>query len=259
MPGGSFEGRTAIVTGCGQGIGRAISLELAQNGCKVAAADIMEDNAQKVAEEILAGGGEAVAIGVDVSLRDQVQKMALQVATQFGRIDILVNAAGVTRDALLEKMTEEEWDTVINVNLKGTFLCTQAVTAAMRRNKYGRVINFSSKGGAAGNIGQINYCASKAGIIGLTRAVAKEFARYAAKEGADLTCNALLPGFIDTPMSEQIPSGIRKAFIDEIPLQRSGKPQEIAKIVLFLAAPDAGYLTGTAIGVDGGFFMGVTC
>ena len=254
-----FQDQVAIVTGCGQGIGKAICLELAQNGCKIIAADIIEENAQKVAEEILANGGKAIAVGVNVTIKDQVQNMVEKTVAHFGKVDILVNNAGITRDSLLEKMTEDEWDAVINVNLKGTFLCIQAVASEMRRNKYGRVINFSSKGGAAGNIGQINYCASKMGIIGLTRSVAKEFGRYTVKDGADMTCNAILPGFIDTPMSDKIPEEIKKAYINEIPLKRSGKPEEIAKVVLFLVSPHAKYLTGTTIGIDGGFFMGVTC
>ncbi|HHU77070.1 MAG TPA: beta-ketoacyl-ACP reductase [Firmicutes bacterium] len=259
MPENNLKDRVAIVTGSGRGIGRAICLELAQKGCRVVAADILEKNALRVAEEIIAGGGEAMATGTNVSLNEQVQKMVNKAVARFGKLDILVNNAGITRDALLEKMTEEEWDTVINVNLKGAFLCIQAAATEMRRNRYGRIINFSSKGGAAGNVGQINYCASKTGIIGLTRAVAKEFGRYAAKEGADMTCNAILPGFIDTPMSEKIPEEIKKAFLNEIPLKRSGAPREIAKVVSFLASPGAGYLTGTTIGVDGGFFMGVGC
>ena len=254
-----LKGKVAIVTGCGQGIGEAVCLELAQAGCSIVAADIIEENAQKVVQEILKKGGDAIEVSVNVTLRDQVHKMVEKTITAFGRLDILVNNAGVTRDSLLEKMTEDEWDTVIDVNLKGTFLCIQAVALEMRRNRYGRVINISSKGGAAGNIGQVNYCASKMGVIGLTRSVAKEFGRYAGKDGADMTCNAILPGFINTPMTETIPEEIKNSFVKDIPLGRIGRPEEVAKMVSFLAGPDAKYITGVTIGVDGGFFMGVSC
>ncbi len=255
----NFADRVAIVTGCGQGIGKAVCLELAESGCKVAAADINEKSAKKIAKTISDSGGEAIATKVNVAAKDQVQNMVAVTLKKFGKVDILINNAGIARDSLLENMTEDDWDEVMNVNLKGVFLCIQAVAPEMRRNKYGRVINISSKGGVAGGIGQTNYSAAKTGIIGLTRSVAKEFGRYANKEGADMTCNAILPGFIDTPLSKKIPQEIKEKYLQDIPLNRLGKPQDIAKAVRFLASSSAGYITGTTIGADGGFFMGVGC
>ena len=255
----NFADRVAIVTGCGQGIGKAVCLELAESGCKVAAADINEKSAKKIAKTISDSGGEAIATKVNVAAKDQVQNMVAVTLKKFGKVDILINNAGIARDSLLENMTEDDWDEVMNVNLKGVFLCIQAVAPEMRRNKYGRVINISSKGGVAGGIGQTNYSAAKTGIIGLTRSVAKEFGRYANKEGADMTCNAILPGFIDTPLSKKIPQKIKEKYLQDIPLNRLGKPQDIAKAVRFLASSSAGYITGTTIGADGGFFMGVGC
>ncbi|TDA69969.1 MAG: glucose 1-dehydrogenase [Clostridia bacterium] len=252
-----LEDRVAIITGGGQGIGEAICLELGRRGAKVAVVDINLENASKVAQTIKDAGSEAMAIKADVSRRADAERLVRETVEKFGKLDILVNNAGINRDALLEKMTEEDWDAVIAVNLKGTFLCIQAAAPEMRKNKYGRVINFSSKGGAAGNIGQVNYSASKMGIIGLTRSVAKEFGRYVQREGADMTCNAVMPGYFETPMTEKIPEKMREAFLTQVPLGRTAKPPEIAKVIAFLASPDAAYITGIALGVDGGFFMGV--
>lgn len=255
----SLKDRVAIVTGGGQGMGKSIAIEFATQGCNVVIVDVNIDNASAVANEACSKSVTALPIQCDVSKKVEVDNMVNNVKSKFGRLDILVNNAGITKDSLLEKMTEEDWNKVIDVNLKGPFLCSQAAALVMRENKYGRVINFSSKGGCAGNVGQTNYSASKLGVIGLTRSLAKEFGRYAQREGADMTCNAIMPGYIETPMTETIPEKLRVVFKGMIPLGRSAQPDEIAKVVSFLASPEAGYVTGVALGVDGGFFMGVQC
>jgi len=249
-----LEGKVAIVTGAGSGIGEGIAQVLSREKAKVIVADIDLDNANEIVRKIKASGEIGIPIEVDVSKIEDVRNLVKVTIEKFDRIDILVNNAGITKDALLINMTEEEWNLVLDVNLKGTFLCTQAVAKEMIKQKYGRVINISSKGAVVGNPGQANYVASKAGILGFTLTVAKEFA-YLASKGANLTCNAIMPGFMSTPMTEKIPEKIRKKFIESIPLGRMGQPEDIGKAVAFLASEEASYVTGAVLAIDGGFYM----
>ncbi|MBI3989979.1 MAG: 3-oxoacyl-ACP reductase FabG [candidate division NC10 bacterium] len=241
-----LEGRVALVTGGGRGIGRATCLALAREGADVAVCDIDLASAESVAKEVEALGRKALAIRADVSQKADVTAMVARVTEAFGKIDILVNNAGVIRDAMLHKMTEEAFDQVIAVHLKGAWLCCQAVMEGMRERRFGKIINLSSLSGKVGNIGQTNYSAAKAGIVGLTKAVAKELARY------NINVNAIQPGFIDTDMTRSIPEEIRLAKIAEIPLQRVGRPEDIANVVVFLASEDSSYMTGAVLEVNGG-------
>ncbi len=238
--------KVAIITGAGQGIGRAAALRFAEEGAKVVVADILEQAAQAVAEEIRAQGGEALAITVNVADRASVNAMVEKVLAQWGRIDILVNNAGILRDATLLKLTEENFDAVIAVNLKGVFNCTQAVAPHMVERGYGRIINTSSVVALYGNFGQTNYVAAKAGLIGMTKVWARELGRKG------ITVNAVAPGFIATEMVKSIPEHIAKAMIEKVPLQRMGEPIEVANAYLWLASDEASYVNGAVISVDGG-------
>lgn len=241
-----LRGRAALVTGGGRGIGRATCLALAREGVDVAVCDIDLASAESVAKEVEALGRKAVAIRADVSQIADVTAMVARVTEAFGKIDILVNNAGIIRDAMLHKMTEDAFDQVIAVHLKGAWLCCQAVQEGMRERRFGKIINLSSMSGKVGNIGQTNYSAAKAGIVGLTKAVAKELARY------NINVNAIQPGFIDTEMTRSIPEEIRLAKIAEIPLKRVGRPEDIANVVVFLASEDSSYMTGAVLEVNGG-------
>jgi len=241
-----LRGRAALVTGGGRGIGRATCLALAREGVDVAVCDIDLASAESVAKEVEALGRKAVAIRADVSQKADVTAMVARVTDAFGKIDILVNNAGIIRDAMLHKMTEDAFDQVIAVHLKGAWLCCQAVMEGMREQRFGKIINLSSMSGKVGNIGQTNYSAAKAGIVGLTKAVAKELARYS------INVNAIQPGFIDTEMTRSIPEEIRLAKIAEIPLKRVGRPEDIANVVVFLASEDSSFMTGVVLEVNGG-------
>ncbi|MEX1041055.1 MAG: 3-oxoacyl-[acyl-carrier-protein] reductase [Pirellulaceae bacterium] len=239
-------GKTAIVTGASQGIGLRIALALGSRGAKVAC---VARNAEKLAETVAAieaAGGTAVAYSCDVSQRESVEEVVDKVAESWEKIDILVNNAGVTRDNLLPRMTDEEWDTVIDTNLRGMFLFTRAASKFMMRARYGRIINMSSVSGLIGNPGQTNYSASKAGMIGFTRSLSRELA------GRKVTINAVCPGFIESDMTKALGPAIEDEVKKRIPAKRMGRPEEIADAILFLASEHATYITGQVLTVDGG-------
>ena len=243
-------GKTALVTGASRGIGREIALELARQGVDVVVNYAgSEAKAHEVVEEIKGLGREAIAIQCDVSNSESVTDMVKKTVDHFGKIDILVNNAGITRDNLLMRMKENEWDDVMNINLKGVFLCTKAVTRQMMKQRYGRIINISSVVGVSGNPGQANYVAAKAGVIGLTKTSAKELA------SRGITVNAIAPGFITTEMTDQLTEDIQNEMLKMIPLAQFGEPKDIANTVVFLASDDSRYITGQTIHVNGGMVL----
>ena len=242
-----LEGNVALVTGASRGIGEVIAVRLAKAGAKVVVNyRTGADDASRVVGTIVDLGGEAFASVGDVSQESQVESMVKQTVQRWGQLDILVNNAGITRDKLLLRMTAEEWDDVINVNLRGAYLCTRLVLTHMIRQRRGRIINMSSVVGLSGNPGQANYAASKAGLIGFTKAVAREVA------SRNITVNAVAPGYVATGMVEQLPEDVRKGILSRIPMARFGLPQDVAEVVAFLCSDAAGYITGQVIGVDGG-------
>ena len=242
-----LKGKIAVVTGAGRGIGRAIALQFAEYGAKVVVN--YRSSLTQVDELLLAikaAGGEAIAIQADISREDQAKALIEAAVKKYGRLDILINNAGITKDNLLMRMTEEEFDSVLNTNLKGTFFCTKYASMVMLKQKSGKIINISSVVGITGNAGQANYAASKAGVIGFTKSAAKELA------GRGITVNAVAPGFIETDMTENLPDKVKEAHIALIPLKRFGKASEIAGAVSFLASEAANYITGQVLKVDGG-------
>lgn len=247
---GKFTGKAAIVTGASRGIGREIALLLAQEGARVAVNySGSKDKADEVVQMITAAGGEAFAIQADVSNADSVKAMVDQTLETFGSVDILVNNAGITRDNLLMRMKDDEWDDVININLKGVFLCTKGVTRQMMRQRSGKIVNVASIVGVSGNPGQANYVAAKAGVIGFTKTVAKELA------SRNINVNAVAPGFITTDMTDSLNEEVKSQMLTAIPLGKLGSPADVAKTVLFLLSDDAAYITGQTIHVDGGMVM----
>lgn len=244
-----LEGKVCMITGAASGIGKAASLLFAQEGAIVAACDVSESSLNALVEEAKDLPGKVEPYVLDVTNREQVKEVVESIVQKYGRIDVLVNNAGITRDALLVRMKEEDWDAVINVNLKGVFNVTQAVVPHMIKQRSGSIINVSSVVGVYGNPGQTNYAASKAGVIGMTKTWAKELA------GRNIRVNAVAPGFIETPMTEKLPDKAREAALSRIPLGRFGKPEEVAQVYLFLASDESSYITGQVIGVDGGLVI----
>ena len=245
-----FQNQVAIVTGAGRGIGRAIALRFANEGARVACVSRTEENANKVAHEINGARADAAkAYAVDVADHAAVQKVGALILADFGRADILVNNAGVTRDALAMRMSVEDWDAVINTNLRGAFSFTHALVRAMTKQRNGRIINISSVIGLMGNAGQTNYGASKAGLIGFTKSLARELA------SRNITVNAVAPGFVITDMTVGLCDQIKDTIHSKIPLGRTGTPEEIAAAVAFVASPEAAYITGQVLSVDGGIVM----
>ena len=244
-----FSEKVSLVTGASQGIGEAIAAELARCGAEVILVDIQEEKLKEVAERIGQEKGIASFYKADVSKLEQVRKTIEEVLQRHRKIDHLVNNAGITRDNLLLRMKEEEWNAVLDVNLKGVFNLSKAIIRHMMGNRYGRIVNVSSVVGLMGNPGQTNYAASKAGVIGFTKALAREVA------SRGITVNAVAPGYVTTPMTEELPEAIKKTFIDLIPIKRFGTPEEVAQTVKFLLSDEAAYITGQVINVNGGIYM----
>ncbi|PLX98953.1 MAG: 3-oxoacyl-ACP reductase [Desulfuromonas sp.] len=244
-----FNDQVAIVTGASRGIGKNIALALAEKGAKVAVSARNQNALAELVDEIKAAGGEAIAVAADVAKSEDADKLIAETVAAFGRVDILVNNAGITRDGLLIRMKDDDWDAVLETNLKGAFVCTRAVAKVMSKQRYGRIINISSVVGAMGNPGQANYCASKAGMIGLTKSNAREFGRR------NITVNVVAPGYILTDMTDELGEKAKEELTSNIPLGRLGESDDVTQAVLFLASGQAGYITGQVLGVNGGMYM----
>ena len=242
-------GKVAMVTGAAQGIGKAVALLLARNGADIIVADINLEKAEETAKEIQALGRKALAVKVDVGNLDDVIRVVQTVLEEFSQIDILVNNAGINRDKLILRMTEEDWDVVLKINLKGTFNCTKAVVRHMSKQRSGKIVNIASVVGEMGNAGQANYAASKAGVIGFTKTVAREFAQRG------INVNAIAPGYIETPMTDVLAEKVKEQLRRMIPMERLGKPEDVAEAVLFLVSEASSYITGQVLNVNGGIYM----
>jgi 3-oxoacyl-[acyl-carrier protein] reductase len=245
----SLEGRTAIITGGSQGIGKATALRFAEAGAHVVVADVNEGDGQVAVSAIEDAGGQAIFVQTDVTSPEDTQAMAQAAYDAFGSVDVLINNAGITRDATLKKMSEADFDAVIDVNLKGVFNCTKAVVPFMEQGGFGRILNAASVVGLYGNFGQTNYVATKSGVIGMTKTWARELGRKG------ITVNAVAPGFIATPMIETVPQKVIDEFTKKTPVRRLGQPEDIANAYLFLASEEASFVTGTVLSVDGGLVL----
>ena len=246
----SLSDRVALITGASQGIGRTCALRLAKDGATVAAVARNQEKLNELVSEITASGGKAAAFALDVSDEDQVKSSIKGVIAQFGKIDILVNNAGITRDQLVMRMKRADWDAVLQTNLTSAYLCIQAVISSMLKQRWGRIINITSVFGQMGQAGQANYSASKAGLIGLTMAIAREVG------SRSITCNAVAPGFIETAMTAVLSEEFKQTAVKQIPLGRVGTPEDVASAVAFLASEEASYITGHVLNVNGGMLMG---
>lgn len=245
-----LEGKCAVVTGASRGIGRAIAIKLASLGASIVINyRSSEDEAQKVAEEVKKFGVDAMLVKADISSLEEAERLVKEAKDKFGKIDIMVNNAGITKDGLVMRMKEEDFDNVIRVNLKGVFNCLKSITPIMMRQKHGKIINLSSVVGISGNAGQVNYAASKAGVIGMTKSLAKEIG------SRGINVNAVAPGFIETDMTEKLGEKFKQEAVNNIPLKRLGKPEDVADVVSFLASDASDYVTGQVIHVDGGMVM----
>ena len=241
--------QVAVITGSARGIGKAIAEKLARQGFKIVICDIVTDQVKSTVKEIEQLGTDAIGVKVDVTRADEVENLFQETIKAFGRADVLVNNAGITRDGLLIRMSESDWDAVIAVNLKGTFNCTKAAARIMMKQRRGKIINISSVVGVMGNVGQANYSASKGGVISLTKSAAKELAPRG------VTVNAVAPGYIETEMTKVLPDEVKESFLKLIPLKRPGSPDDVAEVVAFLASPASDYITGQVIHIDGGMVM----
>jgi 3-oxoacyl-[acyl-carrier protein] reductase len=241
--------KNAVVTGAARGIGKAIAKNLAENGINVVISDVLIDEAEKTAQELAKLGVKAIAVKTDVSQAAEAEQLVEQTIDQLGSIDYLVNNAGITRDNISIRMSEEEWDLVLQINLKGTFLCSQAAAQKMIRQRFGRIVNIASVSGILGTPGQANYASSKAGVIAMTKSFARELGKR------NVTVNAVAPGYILTEMTEQLPEEVKSQYVAQIPLNRAGTPEDVAEVVRFLISPSASYITGTVINVSGGLLI----
>jgi 3-oxoacyl-[acyl-carrier protein] reductase len=245
----NFNDKTALVTGSGSGIGRAIAVLLAEAGANVVINDVTQKDVDGSVQEIKTLGRRAFPVVADVSLQNDVRKMFEQTTAEFGKIDILVNNAGITSDGFLMNMAEFQWDRVLDVNLKGVFNCCQFCARIMSEHRYGKIVNIASASAQMGNVGQVNYAASKGGVISLTKTLAKELAQF------NINVNCVAPGFIETPMTEKVPDKVKDQLIGQIPLRRAGTPEDVAQAVCFLASDQAAYITGQVLSCNGGMVV----